>query len=346
MRKFLSLLIIPILVCSCLNDIDYSADEVEDALLMNANFSTLDTHHSVYLGLSKYNVLEKIDAATVDCYLNGSKIASISQKDSVNSYLQSVYSFDAQFKEGDEVTLVAKSGEYNATTSATFPVGANMELIDTLWMSVELVVMDTLLHFDLFDLDANIIDPKHDDTRFYALELFYRYSADTVAADGSLVHVDDGVKLMQSMYFDQYMFSGDTLTTPFLSDASKFKYPGKVVADSLVENVTLDLQLAVIPQEYFHFLQTTGVFASNGSTVDMFKDIIYSQMGETVSGMGDMMMSTYTDLPLAGNVDGAYGFFGVRTSYSIILDQMQKTYSRKDLVGEEEESEESEETGQ
>jgi len=325
---------IPLLVSACLNTIDYDAAEVEDALLMNANFSTLDTHHSVYLGLSKYNVLEKIDAATVDCYLNGSKIASVSRKDSVNSYLQSVYSFDAQFKEGDEVTLVANSGDYSATTTATFPVGASMEVIDTLWMSVELVVMDTLLHFDLFDLDANILDSKHDDDRFYALELFYRYSVDSVDVDGSLVHVDDGVKLMQSMYFDQYMFSGDTLTTPFLSDASKFKYPGKVVADSLVENVTLDLQLAVIPQEYFHFLQTTGVFASNGSTVDMFQDIIYSEMGETVSGMGDMMMSTFTDLPLAGNVDGAYGFFGVRTSYSILLDHYQQFYSRSDLLDE------------
>jgi len=321
MKKLAYIIIFSALVCGCTSKMEYSIGDVPEALMLNASFSSEETHHVVYLGLSRANVLEEISGGSVQCYRNGELIASVSQRDSVNSYLQSIYSFDAIFEPGDEVKLVANADGYSVSSSATFPAKPYMEVSKYMIQPLDLVIMKTRMQFYIYNLNVDITDPSEDE-RYYALELFYDYEADSLYA-GDTVNFEKGRVLCQGLYMDNHLFEEDgTLSTPYIANADNFTYPGKVEADTIYVHGKVTLELAAIPAEYYYFLQTTGVIASNGSTATELKDIIAGNLGSSIGDLGDMAFSTMTELPLSSNVEGGYGFFGVRSVHSIVTERI------------------------
>ena len=66
-----------ILLCSflcivaCTKEVPYIPDNADDLLLMNAQIDAATSSHCVWLGLSKTSTIDRLEDASVVCFVNG-----------------------------------------------------------------------------------------------------------------------------------------------------------------------------------------------------------------------------------------------------------------------------------
>jgi len=270
---------------SCKNPLDYTPEGAEDALLLNALFSASETTHTVYLGISKMDVLDSIKSGSVWCSVNGTEYP-LTQRKPVNSLLQSEFYFDAPLSEGDNVTITASADGYSASTSAIVPEKPTISDIDTSWYEISAVLIDTLLSYRLLECDV-FIDDDGTLGRNYAMEMHFNYVVDTLSPSGMVVGVDSGRRLCQGVYYTSKSLAEQGGMYRLLVDTRHFS-PRDTIAQVMNVRGYLSVELSVVDQDSFYYMQAT-----NG--------ILDSYL---IQGIKNAV--------LPQNVEGGYGYFGMR----------------------------------
>lgn len=104
---------------ACESVIDLGDDGLGDMLVMNAQMSTSDYEHTIWLGLSDRQIIAPVRDAVVSCYVNG-KLVSVAQsmKEQTNIplswesdivYGMGGYHIEASFTPGDQVHIEAET---------------------------------------------------------------------------------------------------------------------------------------------------------------------------------------------------------------------------------------------
>lgn len=116
---------------SCTNDIEDFSKGQDTLLVMNSLMNADDTTHSVYLSLSHGPSISNAPRGIVRCYVNGSLVATTNQE--VGNEIESCrYDFDAIFKAGDVVKIVATSRGKTVSSEVTVPEAvAGISKVDT-----------------------------------------------------------------------------------------------------------------------------------------------------------------------------------------------------------------------
>lgn len=116
---------------SCTNDIEDFSEGQDTLLVMNSLMNSDDTTHSVYLSLSHGPSVSNAHNGIVKCYVNGNLVATTNQY-AYNETESCRYDFDAIFKAGDVVKLVASSHGKTVSSEVTVPEAiAGISKVDT-----------------------------------------------------------------------------------------------------------------------------------------------------------------------------------------------------------------------
>ncbi|MCR5352055.1 MAG: DUF4249 domain-containing protein [Bacteroidales bacterium] len=117
-----------ITVHACVSPLKMNDDGMGEVLIMNAQISTADTSHVVWLGYGTQDRVSAVLDGVVSCYVNGELIATTDQVDETventsnlfsGEVLASVaaYRFDARFSPGDHVSILALAGNHRCQAS-------------------------------------------------------------------------------------------------------------------------------------------------------------------------------------------------------------------------------------
>jgi hypothetical protein len=129
-----------ILLCSflcivaCTKEVPYIPDNADDLLLMNAQIDAATSSHCVWLGLSKTSTIDRLEDASVVCFVNGEEVSrGVFDKTASESAIQSCYSFNAELHPGDVIRLSADVAGLSAFAEVTVPdTTGRMLRLDTL----------------------------------------------------------------------------------------------------------------------------------------------------------------------------------------------------------------------
>lgn len=117
---------------ACESTIDLGDDGLGDILVMNAQMSSLDLEHTIWLGLSNRQIIAPVKDAVVSCYVNG-KLVSVAQsmKEQVDIplswesevvYSMGGYHIEASFTPGDKVHIEAETpGGFRCSSDVIVP---------------------------------------------------------------------------------------------------------------------------------------------------------------------------------------------------------------------------------
>ncbi len=128
-RYFLALMGAAMLLLSCEERIDIGNDGLGDQLMMDAQMSTADTVHTVYLSLSRISGLFLAENATISCYVNGTLADRTGEINEIvenpvgpqGHYKVAAYQIRARFAPGDKVKLTADAGELHCEAEVSVP---------------------------------------------------------------------------------------------------------------------------------------------------------------------------------------------------------------------------------
>ena len=141
MRKLIPILMLSFLAAGCYEEILIPTEDKEPVLVMNAQMTTHEYTHTIYLSLSRLSKVEPLPGASVKVYVNGTLVAEAEeQKDDDYSWNTTAYRFLKSFHPGDEVRIEARKDAFNATATVIVPPEAAIESIDT--SSVRLTYLD------------------------------------------------------------------------------------------------------------------------------------------------------------------------------------------------------------
>jgi len=329
--KLFILSILALALAGCTNDLEYVPEEASDAMLLTARFSALEDLHTVYLGISKTQILDAVNGGNVKCYVNGNLVADKSAE-SVNSLKQSIFTFPAELNVGDEVTLVATGSGYEVSSIVTVPQKPIMNSIDTASYDVSAAVLDTLLTFNLFSADVTVtdIDNDSDGLNYYMLQVFYNYAVDTLDVDLNPIRVKEGRRLCQSTYFSNSDFKGGKTTQNVLANCALFAPQDTVVADSVIINSTISVELSTVSREEYLYTQSEDNLMSSAMSSGLDPSTFSSGLELTEKDEEDMMdmYNSLTTVSLPNNIEGGYGLFSIRNTVQQFYDWPVVSYGK------------------
>ena len=135
MKKILTLLIFPILMVSCYEEIIIPVGDEEPVAVLNAQLNTADTTHEIYLSVSQQSRVRGLEGADVQVTVNGNTtlraLAVIAGNDQLMTRWETLYAFDADLKPGDEVRIEARKDAFHVSATVTAPPAVDLSLIDT-----------------------------------------------------------------------------------------------------------------------------------------------------------------------------------------------------------------------
>lgn len=150
--KTLAIIAAAISLPGCVNEIEWHRKDEGKSLVMNAQLSSADSLHCIYLSIGDYSTVESISDGAVKCFVNGSLAAEGTALDGDDeSYLkddrfiqlasgsmpsmmrQSRFIVKASFKPGDLVRIEATAvgGKYSAWTEVRVPQAPSCTVSDT-----------------------------------------------------------------------------------------------------------------------------------------------------------------------------------------------------------------------
>jgi len=131
MKRFLNALVFvgvfTVCLCSCEIAIDLGDDGLGRVLLMNAQMSTADTTHTIYLATSEQTGFSSVKQAVISCYVNGTLVNvsdTIDDVEEIGYFAKqsvSVLHIKASFAPGDLVCIKASSGDLHCEAEVTVP---------------------------------------------------------------------------------------------------------------------------------------------------------------------------------------------------------------------------------
>ena len=144
MRKSIYLLVLAVLAVSCYEEIVIPVGDDEAVGVMNAQLNTLDSVHTVQLSVSQKSDVKGLTGADVRVFVNGTLVATakeivplnpdITYWDGYRSHQgpkETDYTFEAEFRPGDEVRIEARKGEIELSSTLTVPAATHLSSVDT-----------------------------------------------------------------------------------------------------------------------------------------------------------------------------------------------------------------------
>lgn len=132
MKKTIYLLLLSFLAVSCYEEIVLPVGDDEPRAVMNAQFNTMETSHTVFLSVTRKSKVEALPGADVRVFVNGTLVATAEEKPaSYQKQKETLYSFDATFQPGDEVQVEARKDAFSMFASVTVPQPVTASAIDT-----------------------------------------------------------------------------------------------------------------------------------------------------------------------------------------------------------------------
>lgn len=132
MKKTIFLLILSFLAVSCHEEVVLPVGDDEPVGVMNAQLSTLDPSHAVFLSISQKSRVHAFPGAVVRVFVNGVQAAVAEEMPaSYEGEWETAYMFDAEFQPGDEVRIEARGGEISLSATVTVPPAVTISSVDT-----------------------------------------------------------------------------------------------------------------------------------------------------------------------------------------------------------------------
>lgn len=259
-------LFIPILLflCgACTNTIDYDFSQVKPELMVIGWLDQSASSQTVCVSLSEGGLVKPVDEATVTCYVNGERIASVSanavEEQRVSDlhtmfinvdplfYQQLPVSFSASLKPGDKVqlTIEANHGAYKASSCELIvPKPVEITQVDTARITVQ--------HLDwnerYLQIRADVPDRKGEDN-WYCITIREMAVGTYTFKDGG---PDISVSVCSTLYIkdldDPILLDGNMGPT---DDLNLFDYSGNgafaCFSDQLFRDGTAHLRMNTYP---------------------------------------------------------------------------------------------------
>lgn len=132
MKKCFFLSILSFLAVSCHEEVVLPVGDDEPVGVMNAQLNTLEPVHAVFLSISQKNRVWAMPGAQVRVFVNGIQAAvAVETPASYEGEWETGYTFEADFRPGDEVRIEARSREMTLSSTVTVPEAATISSIDT-----------------------------------------------------------------------------------------------------------------------------------------------------------------------------------------------------------------------
>ncbi len=308
---------------SCTREVPYTPEKADVLLLMNAQIDAASSDHRVWLGLSKTNTIDKLENASVVCFVNGEEISrGVFDETASKSAIQSCYSFDAKLHPGDIIRLSAEGAGLSAYAEVTVP--------DT---SGRLVRVDTLSTASGLRFTSGIRDDAKENN-YYRLRLLVRsylsyyyeqaWSRWYIHSDEKVIpHSDDpildgriggsegddffGLGGSSNHYcvFTDRLFAGSGAELTFeMNDADLYRFTTEQYFDSIYIIPFAELSLISMDSSEYEYLSVQNILYDN--------DYDSSDFLESVA--------------VPTNVTGGTGFVGVFYPSSITIRLPEKMY--------------------
>ena len=133
MKKSILIIIAAMMSVACEEYIDLRREGPEKMLVVNGNLVAGDTLHTVYLTWGMYDDVKPVEAAHLDCYVNGKLVTStdkVTEPDRFSYYANAIR-FKAPFNAGDEVRITVNAGDAHAEVTGVAPKAPVVNAVDT-----------------------------------------------------------------------------------------------------------------------------------------------------------------------------------------------------------------------
>ena len=338
MKKLL--LIFALGLAACTNELDFHPVNSSTELMMNALINVGDAQHAVYLGLSTPTKVDTLRGNfSVSCDVNGSVVEAVEQDASMwpegiksekaSSQGMKVFTFAASFKPGDKVTITARGGGYNASSSFTVPLKAILESVDTATVveqknksDIPYNVVSLAYKIKVRDVEAGVEDyyslgisnhytvDCYDESGLYIGRYSGVYNAkmdcgdDLILAEENIamnnlgLDLDMGTDNLYGTFFDSQFDGAEVILRPKVVKSNildnfysvPYEMNGMLI-DSVVVKPTMQVCVSHIPIRYYYYLKALNGLIGNNS---------FMRDG-----------SSLESIQLPDNVEGGIGFIGI-----------------------------------
>jgi hypothetical protein len=132
MKKTISLLLLSFLAASCYEEVVIPVGGDEPVGVMNAQLSTLDSTHFVYLSVSRKNRVRALPGADVRVFVNGAQALTAQElPPHYEGEWETAYVFETEIRPGDEVRIEARQGSLSLSAAVTAPQAVTISSVDT-----------------------------------------------------------------------------------------------------------------------------------------------------------------------------------------------------------------------
>lgn len=132
MKKTISLLLLSFLAASCYEEVVIPVGDDEPVGVMNAQLSTLESTHFVYLSVSRKSRVRALPGADVRVFVNGDRAVTAQERPArYEGDWETAYVFETEIRPGDEVRIEARQGSISLSAAVTAPPAATISSVDT-----------------------------------------------------------------------------------------------------------------------------------------------------------------------------------------------------------------------
>ena len=333
MKKTIYLLLLSFLAVSCYEEIILPVGDDQPVGVMNAQLNTMSTSHHVFLSVTRKSKVEALPGADVRVFVNGTQVATAEENPSTyQKQRETIYSFNATFKPGDEVRIEARKDAFSLSASVTVPQPVTISSIDT--STVRMAYMDEVETYlqvkTLFqDIpgstfyrvtgrmldDFQYLDDEKNPVPNYSGTVDYTMSVETgfdpvISEGGGKTGGADLASLLAEEYsyhcFSDIPFSGQECTIrPLVYPSFRLgRTAGFPIPDSLQDTDYTDIYHMWREIHRRAFIQLR--------TMD-FSQYHYLKALENLDAFGTDLTFLVEPTTLPTNVEGGLGFVGVET---------------------------------
>ena len=159
------------ILTSCERYIELTGTGPEKLLVVNGYIRSDESEHSVLVAWSTFKEVKPVDAAHLECYVNGTKVSETSElhkAENSNSAIKRM-TFNADFNAGDEVKVVVESEGTRVESVSVAPKAPVIVKADTTTIKAK-DSSGNLENFTLFSVTVQ--DVKGEDNYFRALVIW------------------------------------------------------------------------------------------------------------------------------------------------------------------------------
>lgn len=336
MKKTIFLLILSFLAVSCYEEVVIPVGDEDPVGVMNAQLSTLESTHTVYLSVSRKSRVRALTGAEVRIFVNGAQVATAQEIPAdYEGQRETAYEFETEIRPGDEVRIEARQGTMSLSASVTAPPAVTVSSVDTStvrmtymgdssdYLQAKMVFQDlpgtsyyrvygrSVDQFEYLDEEGNPIPGFSGTSESF---LLMETGFDPVISEGAgkTGGADLGAILSDGnsySCFSDSPFAGGECTIRPLLDIYSYRldhyYYGLNVPESMKEEIDWDL-LGSLPRK-MHRISTVQLRSLD------FPQYRYLKALENLDTFGTEMSFLVEPTTLPSNVEGGLGFVGLET---------------------------------